>query len=122
MAASNADILTLAKAGFNARQIAVILGETDNKNEAEHVLTPDAKTLAENLKGASPSPTPDPKADAKADAKDENNNNDLIEAMNAKFDQMIQLMQAQNLKDSQQPKQESVDDIIAEIINPKGGK
>ena len=106
MAANKADILALAKAGFSAKQIATILNE--------------------DLNGDKPAPVPQPKPEPEPENKDENkgknNNDNMIQMMNQKFDQMIQLMQAQNLANSQQPKQESVDDIIASIINPKGSE
>ena len=106
MAVNKADVLALAKAGFNAKQIATILNE--------------------NLDGGSPAPVPQPvpqpEPENKSENKSENVNDNAIQLMNQKFDQMIQLMQAQNLANSQQPKQESVDDIIASIINPKGSE
>ncbi len=110
MAASKADILTLAKAGFSAKQIATILNEN----------------LKENLDGEPPVPTPVPvpKPEGKSESKNEseNNNENAFQLMNQKFDQMIQLMQAQNLMNSQQPKQETIEDIMASIIDPNGGK
>ena len=106
MAVNKADVLALAKAGFNAKQIATILNE--------------------NLDGGSPAPVPQPapqpEPENKGENKSENVSDNAIQMMNQKFDQMIQLMQAQNLANSQQPKQESVDDIIASIINPKGSE
>ena len=104
MAANKADILALAKAGFSARQIAILLNDDLN------------------LDSPKPQPVPQPEPENKSENKIENANENAIQLMNQKFDQMIQLMQAQNLANSQQPKQESVDDIIASIINPKGSE
>ena len=106
MAANKADILALAKAGFNAKQIATILNEK----------------LDTDLPAPVPQPMPQPEPKPEPENKSENVNDNAIQLMNQKFDQMIQLMQAQNLVNSQQPKQESVDDIIASIINPKGSE
>ena len=110
MPANKADILALAKAGFSAKQIATILNED----------------LRDVLPGEKPVPVPQPKPEHepenKGENKSENVSENAIQMMNHKFDQMIQLMQAQNLANSQQPKQESVDDIIASIINPKGSE
>lgn len=106
MAANKTDILALAKAGFTAKQIAVLLNEDLNLN----------------LPAPSPQPKPEPEPENKSENKSENASDNAIQMMNQKFDQMIQLMQAQNLANSQQPKQESVDDIIASIINPKGSE
>ena len=110
MPANKNDILALAKAGFNAKQIATILNEDLNGN----------------LPLPSPSPVPQPEPKHEPEPEPENKSgitsDNAIQLMNQKFDQMIQLMQAQNLANSQQPKQESVDDIIASIINPKGSE
>ena len=110
MPANKNDILALAKAGFNARQIATIL------NEDLREVLPGEKPVP------APQPVPQPEPENKSENKIENANENAIQLMNQKFDQMIQLMQAQNLANSQQPKQESVDDIIASIINPKGSE
>lgn len=106
MAVNKADVLALAKAGFNAKQIATILNEKLDGDSPAPV----------------PQPVPQPEPENKSENKNENVNDNAIQLMNQKFDQMIQLMQAQNLANSQQPKQESVDDIIASIINPKGSE
>ena len=106
MPASKSDILALAKAGFNAKQIAVLLNDN----------------LELDSPAPAPQPVPQPEPENKSENKNENTNDNAIQLMNQKFDQMIQLMQAQNLANSQQPKQESVDDIIASIINPKGSE
>lgn len=106
MAVNKADVLALAKAGFNAKQIATILNEKLDVDSPAPV----------------PQPVPQPEPENKSENKSENVNDNAIQLMNQKFDQMIQLMQAQNLANSQQPKQESVDDIIASIINPKGSE
>ena len=106
MAVNKADVLALAKAGFNAKQIATILNEKLDVDSPAPV----------------PQPVPQPEPENKSENKNENVNDNAIQLINQKFDQMIQLMQAQNLANSQQPKQESVDDIIASIINPKGSE
>lgn len=114
MAASKADILALAKAGFSAKQIATILNEKLDGDSPAPAPAP--------VPQPEPKPAPENKDENKGENKGESNNDNMIQMMNQKFDQMIQLMQAQNLANSQQPKQESVDDIIASIINPKGSE
>lgn len=108
MPANKSDILALAKAGFSAKQIATILNDD---------LTGDLPAPA-----PAPQPVPQPEPKPEPEIKNDNTSDNAIQLMNQKFDKMIQLMQMQNLANSQQPKQESVDDIIASIINPKGSE
>ena len=91
MAFSNDDILTLARAGFNASQIAAL--NTVNTAPATPVPAPAAP--------AAPVPAPaDP------------------------LTQILQQLQQNAINASQQPKVQTADEILAEIINPtiKEGK
>ena len=76
---TNEDILTLAKAGFTAQQIAAL-----------------------SMVGTAPAPAPDP-----APAPQPATADDVLKAM-----QQMMLLQ------TQQPKQPTAEDILAEIINP----
>lgn len=124
MPASKSDILALARSGFTAKQIATILNEDVTENQPDHVLMPDVKKAAEIMKENAPVPAaagaavPDPVADN--DNGTVNVGKNLVDAMNAKFDQMIQLMQMQNVSNSQMPQKQSVEDILGSIINPPG--
>lgn len=101
MANSN-DFLILAKAGFTAEQITKILSENKLQN------TP------------SPVPVPDPKPEPKPEPKPANEN--INAGLEAKFDTLITLIQQNNLANAQQPKEQTMDDVIASIINPNGGE
>ena len=90
MAYTAADILTLARAGFNAKQISVLLKEPD-ANPAPAPAPVPAPVPA-------PTPAPDPVAQ--------------------RLDDILKLIQSSNIANSTQPKEATVDDIVAEIINP----
>ena len=99
MARNVDDILTLARAGFNAKQIAVL--------------------LQDNEPAPAPAPVPAP-APAPAPAPETAENK--VDPVAQRLDDIMKLMQSSNILGSQQPKQESVDDVIASIINPNGGE
>ena len=90
MAYTAADILTLARAGFNAKQIGILLKE------------PDANPAPVPAPVPAPTPAPDPVAQ--------------------RLDDILKLIQSSNIANSTQPKEATIDDIVAEIINPKGEK
>ena len=98
MAFSNDDILTLARAGFNASQIAAL--NTVNTAPATPVPAPAAP--------AAPVPAPAAPVPAPADP----------------LTQILQQLQQNAINASQQPKVQTADEILAEIINPtiKEGK
>lgn len=101
---TNEDILTLAKAGFTAQQIAALSMTGLNKQSApaeQPQAAPEqpAPIVAAAPAPGAPAPAPAPAAPATAD--------DVLKAM-----QQMMLLQ------TQQPKQPTAEDILAEIINP----
>ena len=100
---TNEDILTLAKAGFTAQQIAALSMTGLSKQSApapQPQAAPEQPTPIANTAPAPDAPAPAPQpAPATAD--------DVLKAM-----QQMMLLQ------TQQPKQPTAEDILAEIINP----
>lgn len=98
---TNEDILTLAKAGFTAQQIAALSMTGLNKQSApapQPQAAPEQPAPIAAAAPDAPAPAPQP-APATAD--------DVLKAM-----QQMMLLQ------TQQPKQPTAEDILAEIINP----
>lgn len=101
MAYSADDILTLARAGFNAKQISVLLKD----EKPAPAPTPAPATVP------APAPTPAP---THAPAQEQDN------AVAQRLDDIMKLIQSSNIVNSQQPKEPTIEDIVAEIISPKG--
>ena len=98
MAFTNEDILTLAKAGFNASQIAAL--NTVNAAPAAPAPAPAAPAPA------APAPAaPAPAAPAPAAPADP-------------LTQILAQLQQNAINATQQPKVQTADEILAEIINP----
>lgn len=92
------DILTLARAGFNAQQIAAL------------------STLAGRPSPApAPAPTPAP---APAPAPEPAPASDDVAAMLQKLGVLTDAIQANGLLNANQPKQQTTEDILAAIIAP----
>ncbi len=88
---TNDDILVLARAGFNAQQIAAL-------NKVTPVATPvaqEAPPLGQTLQQSQP-----------------------LDTMSQQIAALTQAVQANAIAGTQQPKVQSTDDILAEIINP----
>ena len=140
MAFSNEDILVLAKAGFNAQQIAALNSvaaapapntslqvgaeqplSTPNPAQVE-TQTATAPTLSNTVNEATAivnAPTPAvnnmlPPAPAPAPAAPAATINDVLQSING----LSQQIQLGNLQNAQQPKPVTAEDILAEIINP----
>lgn len=92
------DILTLAKAGFTAQQIAAL------------------STLA-GQPSPDPAPAPTP-APAPAPAPEPAPASDDVAAMLQKLGVLTDAIQANGLLNANQPKQQTTDDILAAIIAP----
>ena len=98
------DILTLSKAGFNAQQIAG-LSMLMNKPEA-----PAPTPVAPAPAPAAPAPAaPAPAAPAPAPEND---------PVLAELQKLTGLFQSSNIIQSNQPKVQTPEEILAEIINP----
>lgn len=98
MAYTAADILTLARAGFNAKQISVLLKEPDANPAPVPAPVPAPAPAPVPAPVPAPTPAPDPVAQ--------------------RLDDILKLIQSSNIANSTQPKEATVDDIVADIINP----
>ena len=100
---TNEDILTLAKAGFTAQQIAALSMTGLSKQSAP---APQPQAAPEQPAPiANTAPAPDAQAPAPQPAP-------------ATADDVLKAMQQMMLLQTQQPKQPTAEDILAEIINP----
>ena len=98
-----ADVLTLARAGYNAQQIAAFaqLPETGPAPAAAPAPAPAAAPAPAPAAAPAPAPAADP-----------------IATLTGKLDALTAAIQANGLANAQQPAQQSADDIIAAIIAP----
>ena len=101
MAYSADDIITLARAGFNAKQISVLL------KDEKPAPAPTPAPVPVPAPAPAPAPTPAP-------AQEQDN------AVTQRLDDIMKLIQSSNIVNSQQPKEPTIEDIVAEIISPKG--
>lgn len=90
---TNEEIYTLAKAGFTAAQIAAL-----NQTGA-----------------AKPGVKEPPKPGVKEPPKQEEKKTD-------RTDEILEMLRLNNLRGAEQPKRQTTDEILAEIINPKENK
>lgn len=104
------DILALANAGFTADQIA----------RFDAALKAEPEVAANNT----PAPAPaqekaeEPKQEAAQEQPKANPEADMMKAMMDRFDALTQQMQQAAIRGSEQPPKQSVDDILASVINP----
>ena len=131
MSFTNEDILTLAKAGFNAQQIAAL-----NMVGGQTPVAPPTPTVSLAGVGSPSTPTSDPSntnvvntqttpvntqtqqvnapAPAPAPAPAQPTIGDVLKQISGISEQL----QLNNLQNMQQPKPATAEDILAEIINP----
>ena len=95
MAFNNEDILILAKAGFNAQQIAAL-----------------------NMVGSQPAPAPAPEAPAAPAATQGATMDEILKSVQG----LTQTFQNGFIMGAQQPKPVTAEDILANIINPPSPK
>lgn len=96
------DIILLVKAGYTRDQIAAMQAPAPTPAPAEPAPAP------------APTPTPaEPPAPTKPQGIE-----DLTQMLSAEFAKLNDAIVKANLQQAQQPPQESVDDILASIINP----
>ena len=100
------DILALANAGFTADQIARFDAALKAEPEVAANNTP-AQEKAE-----------EPKQEAAQEQPKANPEADMMKAMMDRFDALTQQMQQAAIRGSEQPPKQSVDDILASVINP----
>ena len=98
------DIILLVKAGYTRDQIAAMQAPAP---------TPAPKPAPEPTPAPAPEPTPAP-----APTPAVQGINDLSQMLAAEFAKLNDAIVKANLQQAQQPPQESVDDILASIINP----
>lgn len=111
------DILILAKAGFTAEQIAALT------NEAAPAAPEQPAAPAQPAAFAAPAQPAAPAAPAPAPAQELPRPSDPNEGYKQMMDAISELsstIKASNIMGSSQPAQQSVDDILASIINPRG--
>lgn len=91
------EILTLAKAGFTAQQIAALsaVNATQQANASVQAATPAVQQQTAQI------------------------HPDQMEQLNQQIAQLTGMVHASNIMGTQQPQPETVDDILAQIINPK---
>ena len=103
MAFNNEDILVLAKAGFNAQQIAAL-------NMVGAAPAPAPAPTPEPTPAPAPEPTPAPAPAAPQGA--------TVDDVLKSVKDLTQTMQNGFIMGSQQPKPVTAEDILANIINP----
>lgn len=110
MAFNNEDILILAKAGFNAQQIAALnmVGAAPAPAAPEPAPTPEPAPAPE------PAPTPAPAPAAPQGA--------TVDDVLKSVKDLTQTMQNGFIMGAQQPKPVTAEDILANIINPPSPK
>lgn len=90
---TNEDILTLARAGFSAQQIAAL-------NQVSASATPAAQTMTQQMQQTT------------------QNVQQPLDAMSQQIAALTQAVQANAIAGTNQPKVQTTDDVLAEIINP----
>lgn len=93
------DILVLAKAGFNANQIAALRRTVSRENS--FASETNTEKVSEN------------KVEREA-------SDGMLASIQNQLAELSQRMTATNIMDSSQPRVETADDVLASIINPKG--
>lgn len=106
------DIILLVKAGYTRDQIAAMQAPAPTPAPAQAPTPAPAPALAP---AQAPEPTPAP---AEPEPPKPQGIEDLSQMLAAEFAKLNDAIVKANLQQAQQPPQESVDDILASIINP----
>lgn len=101
------DIILLVKAGFTRDQIAAMRAPTEPPKQDPPTEPPRQDP-----------PTEPPKQNPPAEPPKPTGIEDLSQMLAAEFAKLNAAITASNIANAQQPPQESVDDILASIINP----
>lgn len=105
------DILALVRAGYSRQEIETMSGtDQETKQESEQ----EAKQEQEQEQEA--------KQEQEPEAKPESFTGDTLEELMRQMRGVVEAMQMQARNSAQQPPEETTDDIIANIIRPKGGR
>ena len=107
------DIILLVKAGYTRDQIAAMQAPAPTPAPAPE---PAPAPTQEPAPAPAPTPAPTP-AEPQAQPKPQGIE-DLSQMLAAEFSKLNDAIVKANLQQAQQPPQESVDDILASIINP----
>ena len=110
------DIILLVKAGYTRDQIAAMLAPAPTPAPAPAEPAPEP-TPAPAPAPAEPAPEPTP-APAEPEPPKPQGIEDLSQMLAVEFAKLNDAIVKANLQQAQQPPQESVDDILASIINP----
>lgn len=106
------DIILLVKAGYTRDQIAAMQAPAPTPSPA-----PAPEPTPAPAPAPTPAPTPAP-APAEPEPPKPQGIEDLSQMLAAEFAKLNDAIVKANLQQAQQPPQESVDDILASIINP----
>ena len=108
------DIILLVKAGYTRDQIAAMQAPPAPAEPP----APPAPAPAEPPAPPAPAPAEPPAPPAPAEPPKPRGLEDLSQMLAAEFAKLNEAIVKANLQQAQQPPQESVDDILASIINP----
>lgn len=115
---NHTDIIALAHAGFTAEQIAV-LAAAEQQQPAVQTPTPEPAPVPAPAPAPAPTPVPfQAPAPAPTPAPTPVTTQDLFQDIMQQLGLMQNAIQNNALLAAQQPKEQTVDDILAEIINP----
>lgn len=103
------DIVALAHAGFTVEQITKLATAPEPKPTPEVDPNPVPAPAPVNNPNPAPNPAPAPATNPEPDA---------ATVISNKMDEFMKMIMANNIVNSQQPKAQTADDIIASIINP----
>lgn len=98
------DFVELARAGFTKAEILQIVNRAAQAPSAVHAVAPASAKADTPAPATTPAPDPAPK-------------NDLLEEVR----NLLGEIRTANVLNSQQPKEITVDDVIAQIVNPNDG-
>ena len=108
------DVLQLARAGFSRAEISKMLNMENPSHDKETNPAPAPAPATAPAPAPATAPAPAPAPDPANDV------TKYIAAVGGKLDALAAMLQNSAILGSQQPAQETSDDIIAQIINPKG--
>lgn len=114
MALSANDVLALARAGYNSQQIALLSRAAEQQAAPAEETAPAPAPAPAPPPAPAPAPVPAPAPAPEPAAEQQPSAGDLM----AELQKLTGAIQMQNQLNSQQPKVETVEDILATIIEP----
>jgi len=115
------DVLALVHAGFNAQQIAAFAAQPKTAPAAPPAVAPSSAPEQEPETPRTPAPKADV-AQTTADTtviKTAPTMEEITALITGSIDKLSSRIDAMNIRNSEQPKADTVEDILANIINPK---